>query len=704
MKHISLYALAFSAAVAAASLSGCNAGEDFGDVNIGGPIIDNTPQPADLPLDDEDAVEIELVVASGVAPEVRTSNIAHIKYECTGSVGEVKASGDKAFLARCATTARSVEFFVGGSGADDPRISFGTAYLPMCTGRSDGSAGATGCAGGSGFFQVTLADLVPRPFSVPEGQSLPLSAPARRLASLPTDTEVRNRVALLTALDVEANPLVLKVSSKAHDLAGDAPVVNFSVVDYAEFNTAWQPWLAQVSAASIPVIDPPLALPATAAQAEALAQAAMDRTRMGLFSLEHDGISYATAFPDEVPSNLNIVVPFIVLPDGSVIGVGALFGTTGAGPTTKPADDLLAIEPGAHLDDSLRILGDGTGSWALRSVLDPLDAALDFRGRIIGSAAYDNKTTLAGRTDYKLDYPDALVYSMVANDEARFLGSAFEQSQLVDLPYRIARTGAVGAVLHQSVMDALPEFYRVTINMACLQPGVDPDCVAIPEEEIGAGLNYPEQLDYADDEVEPLLITEERPRGGNGSIDFAFASGSFNLQFLPDGSIITDRAGECRPLTTDPLVREADNAEGEIQEKRVGYVSRTFPIDPGDPAAPGANSANILLFMASGAADGGTFTTLLDPPPMPHFGTQIQGRLDLAQPEKPMFRLGEDNFEAGIRAFWQDFYQPARFAEGRDDFTGAIGYALQALATGAAEGVALDSASCMPVGVVPPAP
>ena len=108
--------------------------------------------------------------------------------------------------------------------------------------------------------------------------------------------------------------------------------------------------------------------------------------------------------------------------------------------------------------------------------------------------------------------------------------------------------------------------------------------------------------------------------------------------------------------------------------------------------------------MAAGAAAGSELATEGVPPVMPHFGTQIQGRIDLAQPEMPMFRLGDDNFEAGIRAFWQDFYQPARFAEGRDDFTGTVGYTLQALATGAAGGEALETASCMPVGTVPPAP
>ncbi|MCC1498252.1 hypothetical protein, partial [Alcanivorax sp. 1008] len=375
MKHVTLYALALSVAVAAVSLSGCNAGEDFGDVNIGGPIIDNTPQPADLPADDEDALEIELVVASDVGGMVRTANVAHIKYECTESVGEVKASGDTAYLARCATSARSVEFFVGGSGEGDPRISFGVAYLPMCTGRSEGSAGQSGCAGGSGFFQVAVADLVPRPRSTDDPDPLPLSAPARRLAS---DAEVRNRVALLTALDVDPDPLVLKVSSGATNLAGNAPTPvsdpdsDFSEEDYIVFSAAWADWLASINAA----YSTTLALPATSADAEALAQAAMDRTRIGLFSLEHDGVTYATAFPDEPFSNLNIILPFIVMPDGSVLGVGALFGIEGDGLTTKAADDLLAFEAGARLDDSLNIRGDGLGDWEVLSVLDPADAAL----------------------------------------------------------------------------------------------------------------------------------------------------------------------------------------------------------------------------------------------------------------------------------------------------------------------------------------
>jgi hypothetical protein len=98
-------------------------------------------------------------------------------------------------------------------------------------------------------------------------------------------------------------------------------------------------------------------------------------------------------------------------------------------------------------------------------------------------------------------------------------------------------------------MSALPDFYQVTIFKACAEPDTDGDCVDIPAGEIGSGLNYPVQIDNdncdasCEDDDPALIITKEKPRGGAG---YAFASGSFNLQFLEDGSIITDRAGQCQ--------------------------------------------------------------------------------------------------------------------------------------------------------------
>src|SRR5690554_3460756 len=148
MKRISWYPLAFFVALSTA-LSGCNEGEDFGNSKIGGPVIDGTNQTAPLPTESEDALEVELVVGKESGGKYHSANVAHLKYQCTGDVSSIPATGNKKYLARCALGARSVEFFIGESNSlSNERISLGTAYLPMCSGRSTGSD----CAGGTGFF------------------------------------------------------------------------------------------------------------------------------------------------------------------------------------------------------------------------------------------------------------------------------------------------------------------------------------------------------------------------------------------------------------------------------------------------------------------------------------------------------------------------------------------------------------------------
>src|SRR5690554_212080 len=709
MKRISWYPLAFFVALSTA-LSGCNEGEDFGNAVIGGPVIDGTNQPAPLPSEIEDAVEIELVVGKMDGGKFHSANVAHLKYKCTGEVGSIPSTGDKKYLARCATTASQVEFFIGESNSlPSERISLGTAYLPLCSGRSGGSAGATGCAGGSGFFQVTLADLVPYS-PPPPGDPAALSAPARRSAS---DVEVRNRAALLDALDVSSNKLVLEVASAASNLAGNAPLTNFKESDYNDFKTYWSAWLAQVSTSQG---GTPLAMQGVAADVEQMTQAAMNRTRMGLFSLERTSSLYSLD-PDENTLNLEITVPFIVMPGGGVAGVGALFTTIGTGVNTKPATDLLAIKSGAQLDESLRIGGEaGAEHWQVDGVLGEqgntsVKTDLQFRGRIIGSSAYDNKAPQGspGRTDYKLDYPDIGLYVMKPDDQARFAGFAStDNNSLSEKPYRIGRSSFVSAVLHDSVLNKLKGFYQVTIYKACVgseadSPG-DLACKPIDAAEIGAGLNYPTAFAAACPTNEPLCdanvgkeiqVTKEKPRAGTfDNYAYAYADGSFNLQILADGSIVTDRAKTCQPLDAGTELKR-----NGLKEYQVGYVSRTWPSDDGT-----TDSANVLVFMASSAAAAPAGENASDPGTgefMPHFGTQIQGRINLsnATPEKPLYRLGDDNFADGIRAYWQDFYQFGKYTNDKtnDDIRGDVGHQAQALAGGAAEGVALDEITCLPV-------
>ena len=717
---ISLFAIALGAAVA---LAGCNGGEDFSDAIIGGGNpIDPRPDPAPIPDDDEPAVEIELVVGIDDGGTYRTANIANINYTCTEAVGVVEDGGLKPYIARCAPTADRVEFFVGGTLTGDRRISIGTAHLPLCTGRSGGSGGQSGCAGGTGFFQVALADLIPVGINDSIGAERPLTAPARRDA---TDAAVRNRAAFLLALDQTPGDRVITIDPVAHNNSSLAPETNFSQTDYAAFVDYWDDWVE---------VQLGKDLPDDSTVAEGVAKVAVDRTRIGLYSLEHDGVTYKAAFPaDSQLGTLSIVLPFIVMPDGSAGGVGALFGSTGSGASVASAVNLLALDSDSRLTDTLLLKNDGGDLWTARSVLSAAnaDANLDFAGRITGTSAYDNKLTSDNKTDYRLDYPATGIYIPKANDWARFEGEALDKFY-DDAPYRISRTGYVGAVLNETLVSQLPDFYRITIYKACANPD-DAECQLIPEAEIGPGLNYPEFIDndncdprYPDRANQPTsdggldggcndndlaldlktqqgaYVGKEKPRGG---VDYAFADGSFNIQFLADGSIITDRRGECRPLT-DPVALTRDNGLGGTDtEVRVGYVSRTLQNNPDDPDDVATDSVNVLIFMTGSAESGSTIATSAVPPAVPHYGTQIQGRIDLADNTMPMRRLGDQNFEDGVRAFWQDFYQAGRLAQsfGDTEATGEDGHRIRALQGGAAEGVALDgvAGNCQPI---PPAP
>lgn len=707
IKTISVFAIVLGALLA---LAACNGGEDFSDAIIGGPSpIDSRPDPAPIPEDDEPAVEIELVVGIDDGGTYRTANIANINYTCTEAVGVVKDDGLKPFVARCAPTADRVEFFIGGTLSGDRRISIGTVYLPLCTGRSDGSAGQSGCAGGTGFFQVALTDLIPIGINDSTGAERPLTAPARRA---PGDASVRNRAAFLLALDQTPGDRVITIDPLAHNNSVSAPETNFDQGAYADFVNYWNDWVVGLGKT----------LPANEAIAEGIAQVAADRTRIGLYSLEHDGVTYKLTYPDDPQlGTLSIVLPFIVMPDGSAGGVGALFGTTGSGASVAGAVNLLALDSDSALDDALFLNRAGVDGWNARTVLNTVDndANLTFTGRITGTSVYDNKLTSDNKTDYRLDYPARGIYVPKENDWGRFEGDALDKNY-VDAPYRLSRTGYVGAVLNETLVAELPDFYKITIYKACTDPG-EAECQDIPPEEIGPGLNYPVFIDndecdsrYPNPANQPtqdggldggctetdtaLTVTKEKPRGG---VDYAFLEGAFNVQFLADGSIITDRRGECRPLADPVALTRHDGLGGVDTEVRVGYVSRTLQDNPDDPDDVATDTVNILIFMTGSAENGSSISTAMDPPPVPHYGTQIQGRIDLAANTRPMRRLGNENFEGGIRAFWQDFYQAGRLAETFEDTetSGQNGHRIRALQSGAAEGEALDgvAGNCQPV-------
>lgn len=681
--------------VAAAMVLGlvaCNAGEDFADAVVTGPIRDQRPKPAPLPKPDEPAVEVELVVGfdrSGIRP----ANIANLGFKCTESVGTIRATGERPFIARCATSADRIEFFVGGTDTDSRRITLGTAFLPLCTGRSVGSTGSA-CGGGTGYFQVTLADIIP---ARDTDLGLISSSPARRESA---DNEVRNLAAFLAALDNGSSTRAIVIRDDAINQAGTAPPTSFAGT-WPEFEAYWSGWLTTIGAT----------LP-SAASAQQMVQVAADRTRTGLYYLEHDSFFYTGAF-QRPATNIKVILPFMVLPgrpNGAVAevrAVGAVLAAAGTDSNIESAVDVLALNRSARLDEEQIFTSASSGPWESQSVIDPVVASLNFNGRILGAGAYDNLTSTLDRNDYLLDYPATGVYSIREADVARFSGTVNAGGAApvpyVDEPFRVARTGYVAATMDAALLGQAAGFYRLTLYKACVENAAA--CQPIPEKEIGPGLNYPDYIDNDDcddDDPDPAKrpvgglcngtpddvavdVVNERPRGGAG---YAFAEGSFTVQILSNGDIVTDRDGQCRSLNSTTL--ERDNGAGSTrQEDRVGFVTRTTPA--GEVIT--SDSVNVLVYMAGGREQATGLEAL------PHFGTQIQGRINLSLPGMPMFRLGDDNYVEGVRAFWQDFYQAALFANPLTDFSGTNGHRIKALQTGAVQAVRLDgvAGNCQPV-------
>ena len=128
------------------------------------------------------------------------------------------------------------------------------------------------------------------------------------------------------------------------------------------------------------------------------------------------------------------------------------------------------------------------------------------------------------------------------------------------------------------------------------------------------------------------------------------------------------------------------------QEYRVGYVSRTHTVD-------GVNSLNLIVAMVGPAQLGQDIELTQPQPRMPHYGTRIEGRINLDAAEMPIFRLGDGNFTAGLRALWQDSYHFARYQRSlaiEPPFPVDVQLTAQSLAQGAVAGVGVD-ATCTPL-------
>jgi hypothetical protein len=650
-------------------LSACNGGEDFSGSGSG-PIVPLPGGDRDIPALSEDAIEVELVVSLDDNGTVRTARVTNLGYECTGSRAFIPASGAGEGLARCHPSADKVSFFIGSDGLTAERVYLGTIYLPSCSTRSSGSD----CEGGTGFLQYSVADMIPG------------TAPKRERSD---DPRVTNRVSLLAALDANPdNKVRIDIPAAAHLLVEQAPIVNFAA-SHESFVTSWTTWLANVSAAVDPPLVEPLAFPETAADAEALALAAMRRSGAGTYEIVHNAFVYTVQVPGLPPAEIRL--PFNVAEDGTAFGLGAVVGrNTGTG--SAPLD-FLALESDIFMDEQM-IMRDESNSdaWSSLSVLDPTNSSLAFSGRLIGPVVYDGLPTVVDDTksDYTLDYSSNGIAELVVADLGRFTGTSFDDD-FDAAPYRIQRTGAVSAFLHPEVMQVKPQFYRLTIYRACVEADPDnPTCTgrAIPEAE--KNLNYP-TIPYLDDADEEAAFEPEfeQPRE-------EYYAGTFQVEIRDDGTVVTDSDGNCSPVAPSP---ESVNEPVKVlldgsgrREWPVGIVSRTH--------MPEANekSMNLALFLAGPSAQGSALERSQSFPAIPHYGTRIEGRINLELPQMPMYRLSDENFEAGVRTIWVDDFQGETFI--RDlPAEPVLSDRLLAVALfqGSVEGVALDTGTCDPI-------
>lgn len=651
-------------------LTACNGGEDFPGAGSG-PIVGLPGGDQPIPTPEQDAVAIELVVALDDNGTVRTARVTNLGYECTGSRSFIPAAGEAEGWARCHPSADSVAFFIGADGATGDRFYLGKIFLPICTARSTQNE----CKGGEGFFQFTLADLVPG------------TAPKRSRHDNP---EVRNRAALLAALDANPdNKVRIDIPADAHVLAGMAPSPLFGEQSYAAFVGRWDGWLAMVSSSLAPI--QPLAFPATSEQAEQLALAAMNRSRMGTFEMVHNPAFYPTqGYP-----LMELRLPFSVNGDGVAFGVGLVIG--GTAPAGEQPLDFIALDSGVYLDSQMIMRNiDSEDLWNSKTVIDPLNSSLSFSGRFIGPAVYDGLSAVSDstKTDYSLDYRLADAANFAVEDKGRFTGISFSDS-FNAAPYRSERTGAVSAFLHTDVMLARPRFYRLSIYRACVEDPASPTCDGQKIPEVEKALNYP-KIAYFDDNGDVQVFEPEFELLRN-----EFYDGTIQIEILDDGTVVLDSDADCSAVAPSPEsltspVKVFIEGDGS-REWPVGFVSRTHM-----PSAS-EKSLNLALFFAGPAAQGSETERNQENPAIPHYGTRIEGRINLELPQMPMYRLSDGNFEDAIRTVWVDNIQGEMFARG---FSGGepplVDVFLNvALRQGAVAGVAVDPDTCAPVPVLP---
>ncbi|AFT70638.1 hypothetical protein B5T_02364 [Alloalcanivorax dieselolei B5] len=430
------------------------------------------------------------------------------------------------------------------------------------------------------------------------------------------DYRVRNRAALLMALDSDPATSRLELPEVVNELVSEhfdalVPALEFDYPDYAAFRTAWQPLLGAVSA-EVPVSG----FPADPSTVTARISNANRATRAGEYALEtcQDGAAPCDQ-PEAFDTNQSALrMEALVLPDGRVLGLGQL---QKGDPDNGGGEDLVTWEGVPTLTAGLTFQ-QGHIVGLLNSSAASTDATLT--GRLLGHRAlYINQRVAGGFvTDFALDLPGSP--SAPGGGEAgRVQGSVLGSGNL-GLSVRATQTGPM--MVNGDGASVAAGYYSVTLKRACT--GSSEQCSDfIPTKELGSNGNYPACLHDSSGGCRTLEPNQarERNRADENQIE------TFVVRISADGAAYA-----------------AASCEDEV-------------VPAGLVTAASQSRATVTLLLAPGAANkAGT----------PHFGTRIDGTLDLTSGNRPLYRT--DRYSERLRGIWRDLYRPAQLrAAGSDD-------------------------------------
>lgn len=596
------------------ALAGCNGGEDFSDATVGG-----CPSGAGCTPTSRGEVLVELV-----GPRVE-----NLGYRCGGTnvvfftksteSTSTGSNGDPvtvpAYNALCPSSAQNIEFFIGNGLFEGNYVSLGKILFPKQEALQR--------------YTVTVADLE--------------NSPRRESADLP---KTRNIAALIQGLDSDpSDPDTVTIPIEAHDILDDEPELA-RPLGTSNYDTFREEWAVGPDVAAIDTyfekvndavaggiaglnVDPDIPL-AKVKAANRYTRAGNYRFRTCLFITcrdDNDDI-LSLNLPGRLSNDTPLGEPPLILPNGKIMGLGYAARAASA---TDAEQELVAFNETAKVDDLLQLQDASIVSIEDGSTATSLVAT----GRFLNQLIYNdyNPENGIGKTDIELNYP-TIADSLM--DEEKGLLSGDLLSDDVSIPLTAEIEAAPQPEPDQATIDLLAQdSYTLRLMRACLQGASEPapaNCTAIANLEQEASprdANGRYQGNYFP-KINDKDVTEEQPRD-----DYAKSvANEVCLKVISDPGQLNN--GIVMAGASDGSCPTTLGVDGWA----VGFVSRTFLDDNGMPA-----SANLSMLFAPAAPD----TTVTS-----HFGVTVTGRVDLVDSCRPLYRIADPNFEAGVRAAWID--------------------------------------------------